>query len=85
MKKFALDAIECKPSNSKSGRPFDEFNPHARCFCLFGMGAVGLHAEDFRVGFINTDRIFREANTAKGCANQAWSKSFPSVKKNWLN
>jgi outer membrane protein len=24
-----------------------------------------LHAEDFRVGFINTDRIFREANTAK--------------------
>ena len=24
-----------------------------------------LWAEDFRVGFINTDRIFREANTAK--------------------
>jgi outer membrane protein len=24
-----------------------------------------LFAEDFRVGFINTDRIFREANTAK--------------------
>ena len=23
------------------------------------------HAEDFRVGFVNTDRIFREANTAK--------------------
>ena len=29
------------------------------------MGAIPLWAEDFRVGFINTDRIFREANTAK--------------------
>ena len=27
--------------------------------------AMPLLAEDFRVGFINTDRIFREANTAK--------------------
>ena len=32
---------------------------------LFGMLAMGAHAEDFRVGFVNTDRIFREANTAK--------------------
>jgi outer membrane protein len=29
------------------------------------MLAMPLLAEDFRVGFINTDRIFREANTAK--------------------
>jgi outer membrane protein len=29
------------------------------------MLATPLLAEDFRVGFINTDRIFREANTAK--------------------
>ena len=29
------------------------------------MSATTLLAEDFRVGFINTDRIFREANTAK--------------------
>lgn len=27
--------------------------------------SMPLFAEDFRVGFINTDRIFREANTAK--------------------
>ena len=27
--------------------------------------AMTLWAQDFRVGFINTDRIFREANTAK--------------------
>jgi outer membrane protein len=27
--------------------------------------AVQAQAEDFRVGFVNTDRIFREANTAK--------------------
>jgi outer membrane protein len=33
---------------------------------LFVLGAcVTAHAEDFRVGFVNTDRIFREANTAK--------------------
>jgi outer membrane protein len=27
--------------------------------------ALPVQAEDFRVGFVNTDRIFREANTAK--------------------
>ena len=27
--------------------------------------ATAAQAEDFRVGFVNTDRIFREANTAK--------------------
>jgi len=31
----------------------------------FLMLAMPLWAQDFRVGFINTDRIFREANTAK--------------------
>jgi outer membrane protein len=29
------------------------------------MASFAVLAEDFRVGFINTDRIFREANTAK--------------------
>ncbi|MBG9386720.1 OmpH family outer membrane protein [Caenimonas aquaedulcis] len=34
---------------------------------LLGAFALGTQAqaEDFRVGFVNTDRIFREANTAK--------------------
>ena len=34
---------------------------------LFGVLALaaGAHAQDFKVGFVNTDRIFREANTAK--------------------
>ncbi|MBI5277845.1 MAG: OmpH family outer membrane protein [Burkholderiales bacterium] len=36
---------------------------------LLAFGALALSAqaaaEDFRVGFVNTDRIFREANTAK--------------------
>jgi outer membrane protein len=32
---------------------------------LAGRLAFGAQAEDFRVGFVNTDRIFREANTAK--------------------
>jgi outer membrane protein len=36
-------------------------------FLLLGALALGAQAqaEDFRVGFVNTDRIFREANTAK--------------------
>lgn len=29
-----------------------------------GLGAQ-LHAQDFKVGFVNTDRIFKESNTAK--------------------
>jgi outer membrane protein len=34
---------------------------------LLGVLALGaqVQAEDFRVGFVNTDRIFREANSAK--------------------
>jgi outer membrane protein len=32
---------------------------------LLGLLAFAAHADDFRVGFVNTDRIFREANTAK--------------------
>jgi outer membrane protein len=38
-----------------------------RTFMLatFCVSAFSVQAEDFRVGFINTDRIFREANTAK--------------------
>jgi outer membrane protein len=36
---------------------------------LLAAGAVFAHAQaqadDFRIGFVNTDRIFREANTAK--------------------
>jgi len=42
------------------------FNPTRLLLtALLSMGAVASHAEEFRVGFINTDRIFREANTAK--------------------
>ncbi|NKE64936.1 OmpH family outer membrane protein [Ramlibacter sp. RBP-2] len=32
---------------------------------LLGLAAFGAQAQDFKVGFVNTDRIFREANTAK--------------------
>jgi len=32
---------------------------------LAGLVAFAAQAQDFRVGFVNTDRIFREANTAK--------------------
>jgi outer membrane protein len=43
-----------------------KFNP-TRLFlsCLLCLGTTTTIAEEFRVGFINTDRIFREANTAK--------------------
>ena len=32
---------------------------------LFGALALAAQAQEFKVGFVNTDRIFREANTAK--------------------
>ncbi len=32
--------------------------------------AVPAHADDFRAGFVNTDRIFREANTAKAAQSK---------------
>ena len=32
---------------------------------LLGLASFVAQAEEFRVGFVNTDRIFREANTAK--------------------
>src|SRR3954469_19645554 len=41
----------------------------SRYCAVFLLGALAfgaqVRAEDFRVGFVNTDRIFREANTAK--------------------
>jgi outer membrane protein len=42
--------------------------PIARRFwlsLLLGCAALAANAQDFRVGFVNTDRIFKEANTAK--------------------
>ena len=32
---------------------------------VFGLSALCAHADEIRIGFINTDRIFKEANTAK--------------------
>lgn len=30
-----------------------------------GLSALAVQADEFRIGFINTDRVFKEANTAK--------------------
>ena len=41
---------------------------HFSQICLFALGALGatlVSAQEFKIGFVNTDRIFREANTAK--------------------
>jgi outer membrane protein len=35
------------------------------CALSASLASVVAHAQDFRVGFVNTDRIFREANMAK--------------------
>jgi outer membrane protein len=32
---------------------------------LATLWSIGAHAQEFRIGFVNTDRIFREANMAK--------------------
>ena len=34
------------------------------CCCLW-LGLASVQAQEFRIGFVNTDRIFREANMAK--------------------
>jgi outer membrane protein len=35
------------------------------CVALASLVSLAAHAQDFRIGFVNTDRIFREANMAK--------------------
>jgi outer membrane protein len=44
-----------------------KYLPRQCLVLLLGVVALGgqAQAEDFRVGFVNTDRIFREANSAK--------------------
>lgn len=43
------------------------FSRHSWLAVAFAAAAIAgqAHAQEFRVGFVNTDRIFREANTAK--------------------
>ena len=38
---------------------------HVLLVAVASLLALSVQAEDFRIGFINTDRIFKEANTAK--------------------
>jgi outer membrane protein len=41
---------------------------HFSQVCLLALGALGAvaaNAQEFKIGFVNTDRIFREASTAK--------------------
>lgn len=41
------------------------FNRHVLLAAALGLSTLAVAAQDFRVGFVNTDRIFREANLAK--------------------
>lgn len=41
------------------------FNRNVIFAAAFGFATIAALAQDFRVGFVNTDRIFREANMAK--------------------
>ncbi|MDP2417296.1 MAG: OmpH family outer membrane protein [Hydrogenophaga sp.] len=41
------------------------FKRHVFVVVAFGLASMTAVAQDFRVGFVNTDRIFREANLAK--------------------
>jgi outer membrane protein len=38
---------------------------HTAAVVLMSCAAITVHAQEIRIGFINTDRIFKEANTAK--------------------
>jgi outer membrane protein len=41
------------------------FNSHIFSALVLGLAAFCAQAEEIRIGFINTDRIFKESNTAK--------------------
>ena len=41
------------------------FLRHTAAVLLVGYAAISVQAQEIRIGFINTDRIFKEANTAK--------------------
>ncbi|WHZ11447.1 MAG: OmpH family outer membrane protein [Burkholderiaceae bacterium] len=41
------------------------FFRHCGLALLFGLCALSAQAQDYRIGYVNTDRIFREANAAK--------------------
>ena len=43
--------------------------------CVLGMGATGADAADYKIGFVNTERLFREAAPAKR-AQQKLEKEF---------
>jgi len=44
---------------------FRLFNPRVLLAAGMGLSALVATAQDLRIGFVNTDRIFREANLAK--------------------
>lgn len=44
---------------------FRRFSRSLAAVCLAGLVVVPALAQDFRIGFVNTDRVFREANMAK--------------------
>jgi len=41
------------------------FNRRSLAAVALGLAAFAVSAQEFRIGFVNTDRIFREANLAK--------------------
>ncbi len=42
----------------------------ASALCLLFAFSTPAHAQEFRIGFVNTDRIFREANMAKAAQSK---------------
>lgn len=48
-------------------KSLSRFSRHFPLALLLGslVAAMPVHAQEFKAGFVNTDRIFREANTAK--------------------
>ena len=50
------------------------------CVAAFMSAAITAHAQDFKVGFVNTDRIFREAKMAQS-AQEKLEKEFSKREK----
>lgn len=51
-------------------KTFSRLNRSTWVALTLGLAALSAGAQDFRVGFVNTDRIFREANLAKAAQSK---------------
>ena len=54
----------------KSIMPTPRFMKHVAAAAVLVVAAVGLHAQELKIGFVNSDRVLREATLAKAAQSR---------------